>query len=76
MAFRPNAPYKHDGQILHPKLSYALPAAMEKSLVAWGLGASEKGEADIDLSALEWDINTTLHQASPVIPAAMQSTQS
>ena len=69
MAFKPTAPYRHDGQTLHPKLTYALPAAMEAFLVANGLGTVEAGPADIDMTHLAWESGTKLYQGGGVAPA-------
>ncbi len=72
MAFQPSAPYRHDGQTLHPKLTYTLPAGMEAALVSMGFGASVDGPADLDLSHLTWDAATVPYQGT-VAPASVES---
>lgn len=58
MPYSPKTPYIHDGQRLHPKLSYALPTGMGERMVDLGLFDYVDGTPDIDLSAMPWDDGT------------------
>jgi hypothetical protein len=76
MNIRTVAPYKHQGQNLHPKLVYKVPQAMGDFLVGNGLAASSSDDVDIDLSELPWDTSITMYQGGTVAPSPVVSAQS
>jgi hypothetical protein len=75
MVIQPTQTYKHDGQTLHPKLVYEVPAAMGAFLVANGLAAESTEPADVDMTHLEWQYGTTLYQGGTIAPAPIVSQQ-
>lgn len=58
ISYRPLSTYKHDGQIMHPKLSYALPPGMGKAMVNLALFEVVSVAPDVDLSGMIWDDKT------------------
>lgn len=66
-------PYRHQGELLHPKLVYAVPEAVAEGLVGLGLAARSAQDADVELPFLTWD---DVVASSGVQPAPIVSDQS
>lgn len=72
-SYRPLIVYRHDGQTLHPKLTYALPPGMGNAMVKLGFFEKVEQLAEVDLSGMDWNSKTVA--AFELVPASMESLQ-
>ena len=73
-SYRPLKPYMHDGRLLHPKLTYALPPGLGRAMVEFGHFEKSDEPPDMDLSGMAWNDNT--QRFDTLVPDPIEHPQS
>ena len=65
VSIRTAQPYRHQGELLHPKLAYGVPTDVAAGMEALGLAARVDEPADVELPLLTWDVVGSVGTVSP-----------